>query len=153
VRPWQASSRAIWVNSAELPALRKFTSQWRSAANFSSRGKASFARPPPAVGLAKTRSGMRDEAPAGLDTDSVCCRSRQKLSIASARGFAYQSSFTANCTCRAVVDVLVIAPAVPDTPLGWAAVGGVKTIRFGVLKFARFKRLKISARNCRFIRS
>jgi len=37
--------------------------------------------------------------------------------------------------------VLLIAPAVPDTP------EGVKVIRLGVLKFARFSRLKISARN------
>ena len=52
------------------------------------------------------------------------------------------SSFKANCTCRAVVDVLVIAPAVPVTPVG------VKVISAGVWKFARFSRLKISARNC-----
>ena len=39
---------------------------------------------------------------------------------------------------------LVMAPAVPDTPVG------VKVIRLGVLKLARFRRLKISARNCRF---
>jgi hypothetical protein len=61
--------------------------------------------------------------------------------------FSYQSNFSANCTCLAVVDVLVIAPAVPDTP------EGVNTIRFGVLKFARFSRLKISALNCKFRRS
>ena len=62
------------------------------------------------------------------------------------RAFAslYQSSLSANCTWRAVVDVLVIAPAVPETPLGLLAVGGVKTIRLGVLKLARFRRLKIS---------
>ncbi len=53
----------------------------------------------------------------------------------------HHNSFTASCTCRAVVDVLVIAPAVPETP------EGVKTIRLGVLKFARLSRLKISARN------
>ena len=41
----------------------------------------------------------------------------------------------------------MIAPAVPDTP------EGVNTIRFGVLKLARFKRLNISARNCRLSRS
>jgi len=42
--------------------------------------------------------------------------------------------------------VLVIAPAVPETfvPVDEE----VKVIRFGVLKFARFSRLKISARNC-----
>ena len=59
----------------------------------------------------------------------------------------YQRSFSANCTCRAVVEVLVIAPAVPDSP------EGVKTIRLGVLKLARFSRLKISARNCKLRRS
>ena len=62
-------------------------------------------------------------------------------------GNDHQSSFSANCTCRAVVEVAVIAPAVPDTP------EGVKVIRFGVLKLARFSRLKISARNCRVRRS
>lgn len=53
----------------------------------------------------------------------------------------YQSSFSANCTCREVVEVPVMAPAVPETPVG------VKVINAGVLKFARFARLKISARN------
>ena len=47
------------------------------------------------------------------------------------RAAAYQISFNANCTWRAVVDVAVIAPAVPDTP------DGVNVIRFGVLKLAR----------------
>ena len=59
----------------------------------------------------------------------------------------YQVSFKPNCTCRAVVEVEVITPAEPETP------GGVKVIRLGVLKFARFSRLKISARNCRLNRS
>jgi hypothetical protein len=59
----------------------------------------------------------------------------------------YQSTFTPNWTCRAVVAVLLIAPAVPETPVG------VNTMRFGVLKFARFSRLKISALNCRLSRS
>jgi hypothetical protein len=36
---------------------------------------------------------------------------------------------------------------VPDSPVGFEAVGGVNTIGLGVLKFARFSRLKISARN------
>jgi hypothetical protein len=53
----------------------------------------------------------------------------------------YQRSLSANWTWREVVDVLVMAPAVPETPVG------VKTIRFGVLKLARLSRLKISARN------
>jgi hypothetical protein len=59
----------------------------------------------------------------------------------------YQISFNPNWTCRDAVEVLVIAPAVPKTP------EGVNAIRFGVLKLARFRRLKISARNCRFNRS
>ena len=46
-----------------------------------------------------------------------------------------------------MVDVLLIAPAVPDTPVG------VNTMSFGVLKFARSSRLKISALNCRLNRS
>ena len=50
----------------------------------------------------------------------------------------YQSSFKANWTCLDVVEVLVIAPAVPERPVG------VKTIKLGVLKFARFSRLKSS---------
>jgi len=33
-----------------------------------------------------------------------------------------------------VVEVLVMAPAVPDWPVGLAAVGGVKTIRLGVFE-------------------
>src|SRR6202000_1798915 len=41
-----------------------------------------------------------------------------------------------------------MAPAVPETPDGFLAVGGVKVIRFGVLKLARSSRLKSSARNC-----
>src|SRR6267154_337261 len=65
----------------------------------------------------------------------------------------YQRSLRPNWIWREVVEVLVMAPAVPDWPVGLAAVGGVKTIRFGVLKFARFRRLKISARNCRLRRS
>ena len=60
---------------------------------------------------------------------------------------AYQSTLIPNCTWRDVVEVLVIAPAVPETPVGFAAVGGVNVIKLGVLKFARLSRLKISARN------
>ena len=40
----------------------------------------------------------------------------------------------------------MIAPAVPDVFVPVAE--EVNVIRFGVLKFARFNRLKISARNC-----
>src|ERR1700732_4090693 len=60
---------------------------------------------------------------------------------------SYQSSLRPNCTWRDVVDVLVMAPAVGETPEGG------KTTGFGKLKFARLRRLKISARNCRFSRS
>ena len=38
------------------------------------------------------------------------------------KGIPYQISFNPNCTCRDVVEVLVIAPAVPETPEG--VVGG-----------------------------
>src|SRR5215831_14235505 len=62
-------------------------------------------------------------------------------------GFRYQISFKPNCNWRAVVEVLVIAPAVPETPVG------VKVIRLGVLKLARLRMLKNSARNCRLSRS
>jgi len=51
------------------------------------------------------------------------------------------------------VEVPVIAPAVPERPDEFVAVGGVKTIRFGVLKLALFNRLKISSRNCSCKRS
>jgi hypothetical protein len=53
----------------------------------------------------------------------------------------YQSSFSPNCTWREVVEVLVITPAVGETP------EGVKTMALGWLKFARLRRLNISARN------
>lgn len=46
-----------------------------------------------------------------------------------------------------------MALAVPEEPVGFAAVGGVKAIRLGVLKLARFSRSKISERNCRLNRS
>ena len=48
-----------------------------------------------------------------------------------------------------MVDVLVMTPVVPESPVGFVAVGGVKTTRFGVLKLARLSRLKNSARNCK----
>src|SRR5215472_13498859 len=58
----------------------------------------------------------------------------------------YYSSFNPNCTCRELVAVLVMAPAVPDVFV--PAADDVNVIRFGVLKFARLMRLNISARNC-----
>jgi len=65
----------------------------------------------------------------------------------------YHSSFSPNWTWRELVEVLLMTPAVPDKPDGLVAVGGVNTMRFGVLKFAWFSKLNISARNCRFSRS
>src|SRR6516225_1712976 len=59
----------------------------------------------------------------------------------------HHSSFRPNWIWRAVVEVLVIAPAVPETPVG------VKVIRLGVLKLARLRMLKNSARNCKLKRS
>ena len=53
----------------------------------------------------------------------------------------YQRSFSPNWICRDGVEVLVIKPAVGETP------AGVKVIAFGVLKLALFKRFKNSARN------
>ena len=43
----------------------------------------------------------------------------------------HHNSFTASCTCRAVVDVLVIAPAVPETPQGVKSdqVGRIRSLR------------------------
>src|SRR5258708_24497853 len=66
---------------------------------------------------------------------------------------SYQSNLRPNWIWRELVEVLVMAPAVPERPVGLAAVGGVKTMRLGGLKLARFRRLKISARNCRLTRS
>src|SRR4029077_8832094 len=65
----------------------------------------------------------------------------------------YQSNLRPNWIWREVVEVLVMAPAVPERPVRFVAVGGVKTMRLGVLKLARFRRLKISARNWRLRRS
>src|SRR5580698_10065440 len=59
----------------------------------------------------------------------------------------YQRSLRPNWTWRLLVVVEVMAPAVPETPVGFLAVGGVKVIRLGVLKLARSRRLKSSARN------
>lgn len=65
----------------------------------------------------------------------------------------HHRSFSPNWTCLDVVDVLVITPAT-GFACGIADPGGsTAKIRFGVLKFARFKRLNTSARNCRFSRS
>src|SRR4029077_15647132 len=47
--------------------------------------------------------------------------------------YGYQRSLRPNWTWRALVVVLVIAPAVPETPVMFLAVGGVKVIKFGVL--------------------
>src|ERR1700737_1428073 len=58
-------------------------------------------------------------------------------------GAHYQSSLRPNWIWREVVEVLVMAPAVGLTP------DGVKATPLGGCKFARFSRLKISARNCR----
>lgn len=60
-------------------------------------------------------------------------------------------SFRPNWIWREVVDVLVMAPAVPETFV--PVLEDVKAIKLGVLKLARFNRLKISARNCNAIRS
>src|ERR1700722_11764685 len=59
----------------------------------------------------------------------------------------YQNSLRPNWTWRDVVDVLVITPAVGETP------DGVNTTALGRLKFARLRRLNISARNWRLSRS
>src|SRR5260370_36553862 len=53
----------------------------------------------------------------------------------------HQRNLRLNWTWREVVDVLVITPAVGETP------EGVKTTALGRLKFARLRRLNISARN------
>lgn len=63
----------------------------------------------------------------------------------------YQINFSPNWIWRDVVEVLVMAPAVPEVFV--PEVDDVKVIKFGVLKFARLSRLKISARNCSANRS
>ena len=54
----------------------------------------------------------------------------------------HHSTFAANWICLDVVEVLVITPAVGETP------EGVNTTRFGVLKFVWLRMLKNSARSC-----
>src|SRR5260370_30604474 len=63
----------------------------------------------------------------------------------------YQRNFSPNCTCLEEVDVLVIAPAAGDwTGTVWFGEGrSTLVMRLGVLKLARLRRLKISARNWR----
>jgi hypothetical protein len=55
----------------------------------------------------------------------------------------HHSSFSPNWTCRELVEVELITPAVGDG----APVAAVNTTGFGVLKFVRLSRLKNSARN------
>src|SRR5260370_29583004 len=64
----------------------------------------------------------------------------------------YQRNFSPNCTCLEEVDVLVIVPAAGDwAGTVWFGEGSSKSVmRLGVLKLARLRRLKISARNWRF---
>src|SRR5271167_3067220 len=97
----------------------------------------------PSIGLRRKGWPPVHDRPFGLPS---CQTSSSRIIDERNRG-SYQRSFNANCTWRAVVEVPVIAPAVPETPVG------VKVIRFGVLKLARFSRLKISARNCKVMPS
>src|SRR5229473_8518871 len=64
----------------------------------------------------------------------------------------YHRNFRLNCTCLEEVDVLVIVPAAGDwTGTVWFGEGSSTSVmRLGVLKLARLRRLKISARNWRF---
>lgn len=56
----------------------------------------------------------------------------------------HHRSFNPNCTCRELVDVEVMRPAVAD---GSTVVAEVKTTGFGLLKLVRLKMLNSSARN------
>jgi hypothetical protein len=56
----------------------------------------------------------------------------------------HHNSFNPNCTCRELVDVEVMRPAVAD---GSTVVAEVKTTGFGLLKLVRLKMLNSSARN------
>src|SRR5690348_14462290 len=61
----------------------------------------------------------------------------------------HHTNFSPSWIWRDVVDVAVITPAV-----GLGVVDAeLNTTAFGVAKFARFRRLKNSARNCRLTRS
>ena len=82
---------------------------------------------------------MRGDAPKEFRCDCFCgTELRLKFDEAPV---LYQSSFRPNWIWREVVDVLVITPAVGETP------EGVMTTALGKLKFARLRRLNISARN------
>src|SRR5580658_2469943 len=59
--------------------------------------------------------------------------------------YNYQISFRPNWIWRDAVDVDVMTPAVGEIP----EVAEENTTAFGIPKFARFKMLKSSARNCR----
>src|ERR1700736_1104047 len=98
-------------------ALQQFALQWRCAFF----GHVRPSRPLYSHRLSTTRANVPTPQP--------------YLRFTSPDGCASQRSLSPNCPCRDVVDVLVIAPAVPDKPLG------VKTIRLGVLRLARLSRL------------
>jgi|ERR1700757_1882893 hypothetical protein len=82
-----------------------------------------------------------------LQADVARSELKVRLRIHTGRKITYQISFSPNWIGRDLVDMRVIAPAAPETP------EGVNVIRLGVLKLARFSRLKISARNWRLRRS
>jgi hypothetical protein len=142
--PAAASFRAICANPAEVSALRNSALQRLSEANAWRRGRASRPSPPPAVGFARIKSATCDEKGESVDTGALCCRSQSKLSIELPEQLQRELHLPRRCGRTGD------RAAVSDATVGLLAVAGVNTMRFGVLKFARFSRLKISARNCRF---
>ena len=103
------------------------------------------------VRIRPIRSGSRRRCYPGIARGSNAREMKRDASVSSPR---YQSSLRPNWICREAVEVLVTAPAVGEATPAAVAVGpGVNVIRLGVLKFARFSRLKNSARNCRSSRS
>ena len=100
-----------------------------------------FSRKLPGVFPQRTR-GVSIKRGSSATKAKLVCRSRHSL-LGEARDLRgiYQRSLRPNWIWREVVEVDVITPAVGETP------EGVKTTALGRLKFARLRRLNISARN------
>ena len=110
------------------------------------------ARPDPAARISGAKRVSRSQSGLGDGgVQSNRCRgglaelAKNKLVLI----LAQNNSFNPNWTCRDVPDVAVITPAVGDGP----ELAVENTTVFGVLKLARFRRLKNSARNCILTRS
>src|SRR5713101_8895442 len=125
-----------------IPRQRPQTADSTASTWTASSTRSRRRRPRPQIGDGNGRS---DEETLGNEVGlsrEVLVRSRRTPGLQNGDApILYQSSFTPNWTWRDVVDVLVITPAVGETP------EGVNTTALGRLKFARLRRLNISARN------